>query len=425
MSIKRIVMSKRNRKIKQRALFAEQQKEEVLNSMLQFSRMRFKKFDEIILQLYLEADLSGFFADRRVARVYECFLTVPAKTKAVERAIMKNVFVHLHRHSLLFSGEDYIQTAYNMFRFRAHWKNDVFEWKPYEKRGAEQIGELADYLFCLYPVPQFLYKAFFETTNTSFIDWFIHIGTGKKVKDLANMPIPFTQKMGNYFLQVQNKFSIAEGLRWAQVRGLGGDEKLAERIAWSWIGRKNYEHEVFWESFIRTVVNGGMFNHEQLTQLIDYVREMKRENGSYSLKGRTLQSLLRQSDEWHERSLEVRGIRTWSASGLYGYKLEKKLETVKMEELTGSKLLVQEGRTMKHCVATYVHQCVTGKTAIFSMRKYSMDLQTETLATIEVSLSLRRVVQAKAKMNRKISDEARKHLDEWAKKNDLSVSPYL
>lgn len=54
-----------------------------------------------------------------------------------------------------------------------------------------------------------------------------------------------------------------------------------------------------------------------------------------------------------------------------------------------------------------------------------MGLQVETLATIEVNLALQRVVQAKAKMNRKISEEAKKHLDEWAKKNELSVSMYL
>jgi hypothetical protein len=34
-------------------------------------------------------------------------------------------------------------------------------------------------------------------------------------------------------------------------------------------------------------------------------------------------------------------------------------------------------------------------------------------------------MQAKAKLNRKISDDEKKHLDEWAKKNELTVTPYL
>ena len=418
-------MSKRDKKIKEQKFLVSQQKEEVINNKLKFSKKRFKKFDEVIFRLYQEEDLSSFFADLRMAKVYECFQKVSSKTWGVESATMKDVFVYLHRHSQLFSDEEYIQTAFNMIVFKAWWKKDVFEWKPLTKRGAEQVNELAFYLFCQYPVPGFLYKAFFEKSNMLFINWFIHIGTGRRIRELMNVPIPFTQKMGHYFLQAPDKFSIAEALRWAQVKGLNGSDQLATRIAYSWIGTKEYSDEDFWEAFIRIVVNGGMFDPDRLTQMIDYVREMKREDRSYILKGRTLQSLLRQSDEWHERSLVIKGARFWTSSGLYGYKAEKKMEVVKMEELTGSKLLVDEGKTMKHCVATYAHQCVAGKSAIFSLRKYSFDLLIETMATIEVNLSMRRIVQAKAKMNKKISDEARKHLDEWANKNQLSVNPYL
>lgn len=418
-------MSKRDKKIKEQELLATQQKEEIINCKLKFSKKRFKKFDEVILRLYQEEDLSSFFADRRIWKVHECFASVTAKGKAVERSIMKDVFTYLHNHSVLFSGEDYIHTVYNMIRFRAHWRKDVFVWKPSSRNGADQVNELAFYLFCLYPVPGFLYRSLYERTNMLYLNWFIHIGTGRRIKELMNMPINFTQKMGHYFLQAPDKFTVEEALRWAQVKGLEGDDQLAERIAYSWIGTKTYEDEELWETFIRILVNGGMFDHEQLTQLIDYVREVKNENRNYTLKGRTLRSLLRQSDEWHERSMAIRGTHFWTTSGLYGYKAEKKMETVKMEELTGSKLLVEESRNMKHCVATYAHQCVLGKTAIFSLRKYSFGLLTDTMATIEVNLSLQRVVQAKAKMNRKISEEAKKHLDEWANKNQLSISPYL
>lgn len=418
-------MANKSRKIKEHEFLAAEQREQTFNKALQFSKQRFKRFDEVIVRLYKKEDLSAYFSDRRVAKINECFSKVSAVRRSMERALMKNVFVHLHKHSVLFSAEEYIQPVYNMLEFKSCWRNDIFKWKASTNRAADQVNELINYLFCQYPVPSFLYKAFYENGNKLFISWFIYITTGKRLKDLANMPIPFTQKMGHCFLQAPNKLTIAEALRWAQVKGLGGEDKLAQRIAYSWIGTKAYEDEVFWESFIRTVINGGMFNHDQLTQLVDYVRESKRQNRNYSLKGRTLQSLLRQSDEWHEKKLVIKENRSWALSGLYGYTAEKKLETIKMEELTVSKLLIDEGREMKHCVATYTHLCESGKTAIFSLRKYSMGLQVETLATIEVNLALQRVVQAKAKMNRKISEEAKKHLDEWAKKNQLSVSMYL
>ncbi|HTE11418.1 MAG TPA: PcfJ domain-containing protein [Chitinophagaceae bacterium] len=418
-------MSKKHKKIKEQELLISKEREEGINNALKFSRKRFKKFDEVILQLYLNKDLSLFFADRRIWKVNQCFETLSTKNKAIDRAILKNVFVYLDKWSLLVSEEARIQAVYNMVQFRAYWRKDILEWKPVSTQAEMQINELAFYLFCQYKVPGFLYKAFYEKTNMQFINWFIHIGTGKRVKDVKDIPFAFTQKMGHWFLQAPARLSIAEALRWAQVKGLHGDNKLAERIAYSWMGNKPYWDEDFWEGFIRILVNGGIFNHEKLTELIDYVREVKRENSAYNLKGRTLQSLLRQSDEWHNRNLYIKGNQIWNTCGIDGFKVEKKSESVILEELTGSKLLSDEGRKMRHCVGSYTHLCVTGKTAIFSLRKYSVGILTDTLATVEVSLVTKRVVQAKAKMNRKISDEARKYVDVWAHKNDLSVNPYL
>lgn len=403
----------------------KQEEEKALESILHFSKKRFKKFDEVILQLYDNKDLSAYFADRRVWKVNDCFSKISSKSKINDRIILKDVLIYLNRYSSLVLSEEFIQAIFNMVLYRAYWWKDIFEWKPVSKNSSKQMNELAFYLFCQYPVPEFMYKAFFEKKETLYVIWFMHIGTGKKIKDLTRMPIPFTQKMGHYLLQSPSKFNIQEALRWAQVRGLGGDNRLAERFAYSWLGNKHYADEGFWEAFIRLVVSGGMFNHDKLTELIDYVRESKTENMNYSLKGRTLQSLTRQSDEWHKKEILVKGAQTWSTCGIDGFKIEKKEEVIALEELLGSKLLANEGRDMKHCVGSYVSYCRMGRSAIFSMRKYSSGVLKETMATIEVNLASKRVVQAKAKLNAKISVESKKHLEIWARNQGLIVSPYL
>src|SRR5258706_478545 len=102
-------MSKKHKKIKEQQLLISKEREEVINNALKFSRKRFKKFDEVILQLYLNKDLSLFFADRRIWKVNECFETLSIKKKAIDKAILKNVFVYLDRWSLLVSEEEYIQ----------------------------------------------------------------------------------------------------------------------------------------------------------------------------------------------------------------------------------------------------------------------------------------------------------------------------
>jgi len=111
--------------------------------------------------------------------------------------------------------------------------------------------------------------------------------------------------------------------------------------------------------------------------------------------------------------------------GIQGYRAEKKSEVFVMEELNESRLLAAEGRTMKHCVSSYAYYCEKGRAAIFSLRKYSDGILLDIMATIEVSLQTLRVVQAKAKMNRPISEEARKHLEAWAKKEGLIHDRFL
>jgi len=418
-------MAKKHKTEREKQLQKTEEQEAVIAQALLFSRKRFKKFEEIIEQLYLGEDLSFSFSDRRIWKINDCFNNLSAKTKAADKKMFRDVLVQLDERSELVSGEVYIQVLYNVVQFRAYWKKDLFKWKPATKQPATQVKELATYLFCKYKVPDFLFQGLYETKNMQYIQWLMHLGDGGKVKEMKNIPIPFTQKIGHYFLNAPVKFSIAEALRWAQVKGLNGEDRLAERIAYSWIGTKPYGNEDFWESFIQLVANGGMFNINKVTELIDYVREAKRENKNYSLKGRTLQSLFRQSDTWHHRFTHNKINQVWKPCGIDGYRAERKSELVVLEELTESRRLTEEGKQMKHCVGSYAFYCAKGKSAIFSLRKYSGGLLLDIMATIEVNLSLQRIVQAKAKMNKPISDEAKKYMEAWAMNEGLVLNPYL
>jgi len=419
-------MGKRSKSERKKQLQLSEEREKILCEVLRFSNKRFKRFDEVIMQLYAGEDLHVFFnTDKRMWKISECFNGVSKNDYLHVKTMLRNLFIHLDKCSLLMSDENMIQAVFNIFQFRAQWRKDIFKWRPVEQNSSFQLIELANYLFCKYEVPAFLYKAFYETGTTIFISWFIHLSAGGKVKEMKNIPIPFTQKMGHYFIQAPEKMSVIEALRWAQVRGCGGDEKLAERVAYSWIGTKPFADEAFWESFLQLLIRNGMFNHDKLTELIDYVRETKRENANYNLKGRTLQSLMRQSDEWHCKYKNVKGNWFWKPCGIDGLKVERKAEIIKLEELTEAKKLIEEGTAMKHCVASYTHYCAQGRSAIFSLRKYSGGVLNDIIATIEVNIFLKTIVQAKAKMNKPISEEARKFMELWATKNALTINPYV
>jgi len=401
------------------------QREEAAARVLQFSQKRFKKFEEVVFHLYREEDLSAFYSDRRIWKIAECFKKIQPAKHAKERVLLKEMLVYLCRNAQVINDELQIQAVFNMFLFRKHWLNDLYTWRPKSKQPLVQVRELAEFLFCKYRMPDFLHKAFYENTNALFIKWYIHIGNGGRAKDLEQIPVVFTQKMAHYFLQAHYKFTIMESLRWAQVKGLGGTDTLAERIAYSWIAQKPFGDEQFWFSFLNLLVNGGMFNCDKLTELIDYVREAKRENCLYNLKGRNLTSLVRQSDEWHKRFSKYKGNEIWKPCGIGGLKHEKKKELIVIEELTETAKLREEGRAMKHCVASYSFYCAKGRSAIFSIRKFSGGILLDTMATVEVNLSLNRIVQAKAKMNNPINEEARYYMQAWAASEALSLSPYL
>jgi hypothetical protein len=419
-------MGKKNISQLQKLKLEQANADQVLTDVLKLSQKRFKKFDEIILHLYAGETINPYYLrDGRITKIYACFSSLKSNKNETVRQKFKDLLIHIEKSSLIKKEYSLIHGLFNAVKFSTHWLNPVEHWKPSTRNAEKQFKELVEYLFCRYEIPGFLVKGFFEHTNMLYINWLIHLGNGGRVKDLS-MPIPFTQKMGHHFLQAPSSFTVEEAIRWGQTLGLGGDKQLANRIAHSWLGHKPYGDEEMWEQFIRLVVAGsGMFNCNKVTELIDYVREAKRIDAAYHLKGRTLQSLMRQSDDWHNRFSAIKGMQVWKPCGLESYKVKLNEDFILFEELTDSKQLAEEGNVMKHCVASYAWYCDKGKTAIFSMRKYLGGVKMDIMATIEVDLSLRRVVQAKAKANKAISNEAKKHLTAWAERQLVSVSPIL
>lgn len=415
-------LSREERKMQTKAAL---EKEEASVQALLFSRKRHKNFGDVILLLYKGEKLAEYHNDPRIALISKCFEQLSSPRRAKDKKVLKDVLIDIAvPHGLL--GVEYIHVLYNVVGAREYWINDIYDWKPVERQKYLQIGEMISFLFCKYPVPDFLYQAFGSTGSKLFVKWLIHLGRGGRPKELEAIPLPLTNKGLHYFVNGNGSMTITETLRWAQVKSLNGSPELARITALSWLGTKPLEDEDFWYEFIQKVINGGMFDLEELPELIDYVRDARRNNPAYSLKGRTLRSLLRQSEDWHRRfAAKPTSSYIWKASGIAEYVAEKDGEVTRLMELTTSKDLANESRMMKHCVHSYAFYCAQGRSGIFSMRYYVGGVLLETLATIEVNLYSRKIVQAKGKMNRKISDVAKKHMHAWAAKEKLAIGEYL
>ncbi|TAE06118.1 MAG: hypothetical protein EAZ95_19360 [Bacteroidetes bacterium] len=316
----------------------------------------------------------------------------------------------------------------------------VQAWKPATRNADKQVRSLLDFLFVRYKMPEFFYDVWFKNT-TKHIDWFIDLANGASVRDIKNLPIDMTKKMAHTFMQAPDYMSVSEALRYAQVIGFGGDATLAWYVNSCYLGRNSFEHEDFWSKVIQFFAQAGMFEVEKLPEIIDYIQAQYTANRAYSMKGRTISALLRQTEEWHEELRRLAQQRakarykrvdlTWETSGIYGCSYEvgnrenKSYQRFSIRELLSSEALREEGREQRHCVSSYDRSCADKVNAIFTMHIKKQGVPEQTAVTIQVRLSTMEIVQAKGARNRSITPTEREVIERWASREYLSMSKFL
>lgn len=151
--------------------------------------------------------------------------------------------------------------------------------------------------------------------------------------------------------------------------------------------------------------------------------------------GRSLAALTRAITDWH-RELAAEKVIHGAVSEPSGYasveldrsrrgrdgQLQRRIW--RMDEVRTSKEVAAEGRRMNHCVYSYVWSIQKGQTSIWSMTLEDGKGETGRWAmlTIEVRKDLRRVVQARGRLNRPATSEEHGILVGWAGKNGLEMS---
>ena len=194
-----------------------------------------------------------------------------------------------------------------------------------------QFNDIARHLLSRYDVPAFMDSVWFEGVGRrgrQLQEWFIHIGTGGNIRDL-DTPIRLTRRMAHVFLQAPTNNTIERNLRWAQVIGMGGDERLATAVLRTRLGRK-YEDDEFWGSVVLFLVNNAMMDPSWVGPIVDYVHNVKyarrrivQDGGGvteapplhpeFTMKGRSATKLLRQVEAWHGQLNRERYVdfQTW------------------------------------------------------------------------------------------------------------------
>ncbi len=426
------------------------------------------KENELVKRLYyLRCDAEGILRQKvdLVARVdgnwikkhkvdTESEKKAEAALKQSKNKIIQNIndaervtLQYIERKSKLLDGPKYSNGVLSLLQDRDHWIKPIETWKPSSHNPAKQFSSLARFLLCEFDVPLFMDQAYLENQPV-YQSWFRHIGQGKNIRTITSLPIPITKKEAHYFLEAPDHYSIEGAIRWGQIHALEGNERLADAILETRLGRE-FDHDDFWQSVLRFFIKNPMLDMAQVNPIVDYVwnqkfanrrvfvergvaQEQPPEQPNFSMKGRTVESLLKEVEAWHRRlGKEVKGGRLqWEKSPISDFEFiegnrdSKNMRIWRIKELVSSNELVAEGRVLKHCGASYAQSCGRGASSIWTM-DYQTEDGTEKLLTIEVANQAKLIKQIRGRLNRLATEKEKNIILRWAQKENLKMASYL
>lgn len=308
-----------------------------------------------------------------------------------------------------------------------------------------QLGELARFLLARWPVPRLFDQAWGERSTDLHREWFIHLGAGGNLRTAPGLPFPLTKMMSHHALLAPDQTPIISALRWGQVRALGGSERLARAVIHSSV-REVQEDEPFWLGVVRFFVANPTLDPQQIGPVVDWIRNQRFVaeprrivNGivcggeipqpGFSMKGRTVATVLRQVERWHRdlNRATLKSSTVWPTCGIPGYERiegsEGSQTIVRIDEIVGSADLQAEGRAMRHCVASYVRTCARGASAIYSL-KTDNGTGYERRLTIQLDVSSKRIIQARGRYNAPPSPLDQRYLRNWATIAGLAIASF-
>jgi hypothetical protein len=308
----------------------------------------------------------------------------------------------------------------------------IAAWKPKGKGRETLFRGLCAHLLATFPMPPFLWSAFFEPDAQAFGPFVAHVAKGGSAQagvKAGLLPVPLTRKMCHDLLQTPADVSFFKALRRTEVRAGGGDLRFLGTWMGTQAGRRLHSaaDEAFWATVIEWFAKNPMADPNQVGPLVDFIAHRRQQDAEFSMKGRGILAMLRAMAEWHGQLAEAKVVYgvIFGASGFRPFALERSArdpsgnyvtEAWKVEEILSSRRLAEEGRALSHCVYSYASSVEQGHTSI-----WSLSLDGQKLVTVEVRNQARRVVQVRGKFNRAASSREFAIIAQWAGASGLQL----
>ena len=344
------------------------------------------------------------------------------------------------RHPGIDTLEHLVRASDRHVRRVESWSGSDAGW-----RGA--AAALAQHAMGVYRIPAFLASAWHAADDDPWGEakrrWFTAHAAGRSFRTL-DLPVAMSRRMEHLFLQSPAHADIGRAMRRAELLTLGADTAFADAILATRPGQ-SLDHGDFWRTaWIVLIANARAIPRDQLAPSVDFLHGVRHEHvlvetpsgiedrgpqdPQFSLKGRTVRSVLRSMVEWHRALGLSPGRLEWAPSPHRPMTVELPAEDPEtpptrweLVELTSGAMLREEGAALKHCVASYGRSCASGRSRIWSLRR-RRDGPPRPVLTIEVDPSRRTIVQVRGLYNRSPMGRSWQLVQRWAQRERLRLS---
>lgn len=331
---------------------------------------------------------------------------------------------------------DPIITAFSKLLSIGNRVREIQDWKPQGKSDSALFKSLAAHLLAKYPMPQFLWSAFFHpeiTERDRLVKMVAYIAGGGSIKKLLKerpdiAPYHMTTAMIHEFMKGTGNLTVIEAIRAAQARCVGGSHRFQNVVASSFLGRGtwNRDTEEWNVTMMQWLAQQPMLDPERIIPMMDFLNNERATKPGYSLKGRTAVSVIRGMEEWHNELARTRPDKGYKGKLTYvpsGFKeaefdLSREVNGVmhaeiwRFKEILTAKDLFDEGKRQGHCVSSYAGSIESGRISIWVL---TMEDNTGNWAklTLEIINSTGQIVQARGRYNRLPTPVENQMLNRW------------
>lgn len=319
-----------------------------------------------------------------------------------------------------------------------HRVRELDTWRPRSNNPFRQLDSLVRHLFDRYSdVPAWLLHRWGQLPDPRnglcLSQLVVYLGQGGALRNAQRLPVALTKRQEHLMRQAPAGCTFQEAYRYAQ---------LAEREATEWLGVALHSRlgrepigpdDALWLAVLDLFRAEPTADAWQFGPVCDWIHFRRRVGTAtepaqpgFSVRGRSLASLLAHTARWHRLLGHQRGNpqylklldKTWAGLPVPGF-AGGDGERVRIRQLLDYPALLEEGQQMRHCVSSYVHQCVRGRAGI-----YSLTFNGARVLTLHLSPQ-RQLVQVRGRYNRRPAPQERDWVQCWLAENRLTAPEYV